>query len=98
MEESGRALGGTNGQAAHGLKAPIPRNAPAALGKWEPHTLTFVPELAGLTLNGALNLAIDPNRSLGSKTCILVVWHGQEVVLHGRRVFQLATHPDRPAL
>ena len=78
---------------------------------WEAHEPKPLPEIAlpkqarvviigaGYAgLNAALELATDPGRSTSEALCIWVNWDGEEVWITGRRIFQLANDPDRPAL
>jgi hypothetical protein len=80
------------------MKEDIPWKAPAVIGILQSYTSAFLPEMAGFSLNEALVRATDPDTPVGKRVCIMVNWHGREVLLHGRRIFQLAAHPDRPPL
>lgn len=58
----------------------------------------FRPEIAGLTLNEALDYATDPRFLGGREPCIWLDLDGQEVVFKSRKIKNLAIDPRRPAL
>lgn len=77
---------------------PIPWKAPATIGFKRQRETEYQPEIAGLTLNQALDHATDPRLPAHTKVCIWVIWNKQEVMISGRRIFQLAEDPERPPL
>ncbi len=77
----------------------LPWGNPAVIGVKRRGDLDFLPEVAGLSLNGALQQAIEL-RVITShmRVCIWVQWDGRERMIQGRRLLQLATDPGRPPL
>lgn len=79
------------------MNEPIPWKAPAVIAIKRKGALDYSPEIAGLTLNAALDYATDPELPASSKICILFNWKGREHRIEGRRIWSLATDPERPA-
>jgi len=77
---------------------PIPWEAPAVIALKRKGDIHYCPEIAGLTLNSALEYAANPDLLETTKVCILVNWYGEERAIEGRRIWQLSVNPDRPSL
>lgn len=69
------------------MNASIPWKAPAVIAVKHKGQLDYLPEIAGLTLNAALEYATNPGLPVTMKICILVNWRGREVRIEGRRFF-----------
>jgi len=76
----------------------IPWKAPAVIALKCKGDLEYRPEIAGLTLNSALEYVADTDLPISTKLCILVDWQGEEVTIEGRRIWKLITDPNRPSL
>lgn len=80
------------------MPKPIPWKAPAAIAVKRRGEAEFHPKIAGLTLNAALDYAINADLPPGEAICLWVNWHGEEVWVRDKRILQLAADPDRPPL
>jgi hypothetical protein len=75
----------------------IPWNSPAVIAIKRRGEVQYTPEIAGLTLNAALDYATDPDLAFSIKICIFFDWDGREHRIEGRQIWRLATDPERPA-
>ena len=75
----------------------VPWNAPAVIAIKRKGETDYQPEIAGLSLNAALEYATDPDLAFSIKICIFFDWDGREHRIEGRQIWRLATDPQRPA-
>lgn len=76
----------------------IPWDSPAVIGIKRRGALEFSPEVAGLSLNQALQKAIELRVLSNAGICIWVTWGDSERMIQGRLLLQLAFDPERPPL
>ena len=80
------------------MQKPIPWKAAATIAVKRRGEDEFLPEIAGMTLNAALEYASNATLPPNATLCIWVNWHGEEVWIQGPRIAELADDPDRPAV